>query len=73
MHTRGQRNILKSAGCIIQQKHTTQNVTPHYIQMKIGGNNFRSNKIAHMAIKHTLNNENKYICAKETPPNVQHT
>jgi hypothetical protein len=40
--------------------------------MKIGGNNFRSNKTANMAIKHTLNNENKYICPKEIPPNGQH-
>jgi hypothetical protein len=40
--------------------------------MKIGGNNFRSNKTANMAIKNTLNNANKYTCAKETPPNGEH-
>jgi len=40
--------------------------------MKIGGNNFISNKTANMAIKLTLNSENKNICAKETPPYDQH-
>jgi hypothetical protein len=63
MHTRTQRKILKSAGCIVQQ-NIQHKFTPHFIQMKIGGKNFRSNKAANMAIKHTLNNENKYIFAK---------
>jgi hypothetical protein len=71
MYKRTQHNI-KVSRLYSSTNHTTQNVTPYYIQMKIGGNNFRSNKTANMAIKHTLNNENKYTCAKETPPNGEH-